>query len=73
MSKDFQDESLFRGISEFAAHGERYRYRDRGAGVWSRFEFDEDNLNGGCYIHTGLVSAPSDATPRQLDAAGETD
>ena len=69
MSKasDYTDTAIEQGVVEFAVKGERYMYRNRGAGMWSRYDF-----GGGCFVHMAIISAPADATPRQLHAARES-
>jgi hypothetical protein len=69
-TNDYCDTSIFQGVSEFVADGERYQYRNRGAGIWAKFVWDSDNFGGGAFIYTGTISAPGDATPRQLHNAG---
>ena len=70
LRNDFHDTAIEQGVCEFVVRGQRYRYCDRGHGVWARDDWDRDNFGGGCWVHMSTIAALSDATPRQLHDAG---
>ena len=70
-SGNYVDTSSERGVQEFKVNGARYQYRDIGHGEWARHEWDPDNFGGGCFLYAGKVTAPHNATARQLHCAPE--